>query len=356
MTYFLKRYILVVAILLLTYVTSTAQEIIISDGGFYVGCSGTILDTGGSSQDYGNNENITYTICPDFDAGEVSVNLHFFDFSLAEDDFMVVYQGTNSLFPLEGMFFQNDLMGQTISTSEDNFTGCITVQFISNNMGTGNFAFLVSCGEYCQTLFVDVTASICEDEFFSLPDGSVVSESGEYVVVLPSELTGCDSIITTTLSVNEINNTLTIEGMTLTSNTNNAEYQWLDCNNGNSFIDNANDQSYEAQSSGNYAVVVTIGNCSETSECLYVTTVSASELDYALDLNLFPNPSNGMFSLNLVDDAVVYVFDVTGATLYNREIKKGLQLFDLNNLNNGVYSLVLISNGNRVAKRLVVVH
>jgi len=354
MTYFLHRVFLILVILVITFASTHAQQIIITNGGIYVGCSATILDTGGSSQDYGNDESITFTVCPDFDAGEVSVNLHFFDFFLAEDDFMIIYQGTNSLFPVEGMFFQNDLMGQTISTSVDNFTGCLTVQFISNNGGTGNFAFVVSCGEYCQSIYVDVNASICEDEVYTLPDGAVVSESGEYVVIFPSVLTGCDSIITTTLSVNEINNTLTIEGMTLTSNTDNADYQWLDCNNGNALIEDATAQSYEAQSSGNYAVVVSIGTCTETSECLYVTTVNINDVENAPDLNLFPNPSKGRFNLSLVEDAVVYIFDVNGAKLYDRELKQGNQLIELGQPSAGMYAIVVVGNSIKLTMKIIV--
>ncbi|MEZ5001598.1 MAG: gliding motility-associated C-terminal domain-containing protein [Chitinophagales bacterium] len=47
---------------------------------------------------------------------------------------------------------------------------------------------------------IDVDNFICEDEFFTLPDGSIVSDSGSYTTYLTSS-TGCDSFVTTHLSV-----------------------------------------------------------------------------------------------------------------------------------------------------------
>jgi hypothetical protein len=50
-----------------------------------------------------------------------------------------------------------------------------------------------------------VDASICDGDSFTLPDGSSVSTSGQYAVTLTSSA-GCDSTITTNLSVSPILN------------------------------------------------------------------------------------------------------------------------------------------------------
>lgn len=147
-----------------------AQEIIISDGGFFVGCGGVILDTGGNPGDYSNNENITFTICPDFDAGETIVTIDFLIFNLGDGDQMNVHQGINTLFPLQGTYTGQELSGQFITTAEDNPTGCITVQFISDGSVTGNFALIVSCGPPCERPVAIVDAGgpnpirVCVDE------------------------------------------------------------------------------------------------------------------------------------------------------------------------------------------------
>src|SRR5690606_3645392 len=50
-----------------------------------------------------------------------------------------------------------------------------------------------------------------------------------------------------------------------------ATYQWLDCNNGNLPIGGATGQTYVPVVTGNYAVQVTIGGCTETSGCELIT-------------------------------------------------------------------------------------
>jgi gliding motility-associated-like protein len=153
-----------------TAVIVQAQEIVISDGGLYIGCGATIVDTGAGPGDYGNNENITFTICPDFDAGETVVTIDFVVFALGEGDYMNIYQGSNSLFPLQGTYTGFELNGQFATASDDNFTGCLTVQFVSDASGTGNFAFVVSCGPPCERPQAIIDAGgpnpirICVDE------------------------------------------------------------------------------------------------------------------------------------------------------------------------------------------------
>jgi uncharacterized delta-60 repeat protein len=67
--------------------------------------------------------------------------------------------------------------------------------------------------------------------------------------------TGCDSIVTTTLTINDTPvNTVTISSNTITADQNGATYKWLDCNNGNALISGATAQSYTVSASGNYAV------------------------------------------------------------------------------------------------------
>lgn len=51
----------------------------------------------------------------------------------------------------------------------------------------------------------DVTASICDGGSYELPDKSIVTKTGNYTVVLPAS-TGCDSVITTHLTVNPVYN------------------------------------------------------------------------------------------------------------------------------------------------------
>lgn len=55
--------------------------------------------------------------------------------------------------------------------------------------------------EVTPTVFTQQEAAICEGDNYTLPSGEVVSQEGVYEVTLQSPVTGCDSIITTTLEV-----------------------------------------------------------------------------------------------------------------------------------------------------------
>jgi gliding motility-associated-like protein len=58
-------------------------------------------------------------------------------------------------------------------------------------------------------LTTSVDASICQGQSFTLPDGSTVTSAGQYPVTLTSS-GGCDSIVTTNLTVNDLPEALVI--------------------------------------------------------------------------------------------------------------------------------------------------
>jgi gliding motility-associated-like protein len=84
-----------------------------------------------------------------------------------------------------------------------------------------------------------VSATICSGERFTLPNGTVVTEAGEYPVSYPT-VTGCDSIVTTQLSVSALpqvnlgRDTAICAGNILTLNAGSgyAAYQWSNSSSG----------------------------------------------------------------------------------------------------------------------------
>lgn len=90
---------------------------------------------------------------------------------------------------------------------------------------------------------------------------------------------GCDSTVTINLNVlAPIDVTVTSVGATLTSSQVGGIYQWLDCDNGNAPIGSETNQSFTPSITGNYAVVVTVDGCSDTSACTLVDFSGIDEL------------------------------------------------------------------------------
>lgn len=124
-------------------------------------CNGFIIDSGGQGgTGYGNNENITITICPDTPGDIISLVFNLFQLSNTDDnpapnitnvDYMDVYDGNSTAAPTLGTYSGNQLQGVVIQATALNPTGCITIRFRSNTVGTGMFTASATCETPCAT-------------------------------------------------------------------------------------------------------------------------------------------------------------------------------------------------------------
>jgi gliding motility-associated-like protein len=124
-------------------------------------CNGFIIDSGGQGgTGYGNNENITVTICPDTPGDIISLVFNLFQLSNTDDnpapnitnvDYMDVYDGNSTAAPTLGTYSGNQLQGVIIQATALNATGCITIRFRSNTVGTGMFTASATCETPCAT-------------------------------------------------------------------------------------------------------------------------------------------------------------------------------------------------------------
>src|SRR5690606_3464888 len=110
--------------------------------------------------------------------------------------------------------------------------------------------------------------SVCQS--YTWIDGVTYESSNNSATHILPNAAGCDSVITLDLTLTTIDRSVTISGATLSANQAGGNYQWIDCNNGNAPIGGANGQSYAPTENVTYAVVITIDNCSDTSECQLV--------------------------------------------------------------------------------------
>jgi len=108
------------------------DAIIMTDGTTETTCSNTFLDSGGTG-DYGNNQDIEYTICPDTANNYISVD--FIGFDVASGDLLSVYEGTSTGGTLIGQYDNNNIPDIIESTHS---TGCLTFRFTSNGNTTGD--------------------------------------------------------------------------------------------------------------------------------------------------------------------------------------------------------------------------
>jgi hypothetical protein len=129
-------------LLMLFYGTTNAQDFLMQDGVTENTCTGTFYDSGGPNNDYGDNENFVYTICPDDPNGDGLLTvLEFTEFGLpGGSDNMIIYDSdTNDpateIGTFTGSFNANQEL-QYITASESNPSGCLTIEFISDGFFT----------------------------------------------------------------------------------------------------------------------------------------------------------------------------------------------------------------------------
>lgn len=174
-------------------------------------------------------------------------------------------------------------------------------------------------------------------------NGQTYTQSGTYDQLL-SNSAGCDSSLTLNLSLNfspsqpnvyvqnQVNlSTDLIPGLT---------YQWITCSDltpiaGQTAI------TYNPNSNGVYAVVVTNSCGSDTSLCASITTIGLEENAFD-QITLYPNPNNGSFSIEISENWVgkqAKIYDMQGRLLEVLMLEKKNNQIEVTNFTRGAYWL-----------------
>ena len=266
-----------------------------------------------------------------------------------------------------------DSVVNTVLTVEDEIivdeyaTMCDGGVYYINGTATyvpGNYSHTVQSTSGCDSTIIThltMDAPITSDNYVSICYGDSYSiglntytESGTYADVV-SATNFCDSTIYTHLTVDLPPNLSISQNISkLTSNQNNATYQWIDCST-NEAIPGETNQSFFATEVGTYAVVVGLNACMDTSSCVHVSWIALDTENQQLEeaISIYPNPSNGQFTIALAaPSAEVKLFNSAGALVY-REVMNNGQL-QVSELAPGVYIAEIEVNGAVARKRVVV--
>ncbi len=164
----------------LLYFDSNAQVTVTmtDEGSITIPCGdpNTFLD--GYNGAYGNNEDVTVTICVTPGEG-LTLNLSFAAevggyFDIHESDTLFVYDGSDINSPLIAALNNgtSPFGAATANTTLDNLSGCVTLQFVTDGSDTGEgFQGEVSCNYSCQPIepwFTTVPAIVPADSSGSI--------------------------------------------------------------------------------------------------------------------------------------------------------------------------------------------
>ncbi|PSR14393.1 MAG: hypothetical protein DA408_04205 [Bacteroidetes bacterium] len=126
-------------------------------------CSGYFLDSGGSANSYGPNENFTTTICSDASTG-THVQLVFSGIDIGPGESIFFYDAPTAdpAFQYDNSFLMFPNNPFIIQATAANTSGCVTIVFTSDgiNGGEAGWSADINCIAACQTILADLASTI----------------------------------------------------------------------------------------------------------------------------------------------------------------------------------------------------
>lgn len=168
---------------------------------------------------------------------------------------------------------------------------------------------------------------------------------------------GCDSIISTDLTIIQVDESVTTNDSVITSNEIGADsYQWLDCDNGNSIINGETTQSFSPTVSGNYAVEITLDGCIKTSICTSII-ITSIETSNRFHLTAFPNPLSNKVKVNLGQNysrVKIELLNSFGKLIY-LENRLNIDQFELSlgSFSSGIYIIKIIADSEEALIKVI---
>ncbi len=168
---------------------------------------------------------------------------------------------------------------------------------------------------------------------------------------------GCSSTTSQTTEVYDLpTSTFVRNGLTLTADASGPDisFEWYSCS-GDSVIPGENNQILEVTENGSYALIISNSGCTDTSECEVINDVSLSS-EKKSSVVIYPNPNNGMFTIDLEIDSEIKVYDAIGKLIHSKTLKVGANVLDLRNIvETGVYIIEISDKtGNKSIHNLVI--
>ena len=240
-----------------------------------------------------------------------------------------VCSGSTYVYP-DGTVSTNILIDETYTSLINTIAGCDSL--------------IVTNLTIVSTINTTQNTSICSGDNYTYPDG--VSSSN--ILVDESHISnlisanGCDSIITSNITVNPMPDITTVESNNIiTANQSSALYTWLDCDNNNAIITGETNQSFAPSIDGNYAVEINLNGCIDTSICTLIT-LSIHELN-SNNLTIYPNPVIDLIHIQSTIDISNVEYEIIDAQ--GKIIQTGMMneqsLIDVSIIATGVYTLRL---------------
>ncbi len=214
------------------------------------------------------------------------------------------------------------------------------------------YSYDITIGKSSPNTFLTLPA--CDSLVWN--DTTVYYSSGVHVLTLTNQ-SGCDSTVVLDLTVNTTP-VATLENRENILHAGNADsYVWINCED-NTVIDGAAEQEYIPVASGSYAVVVTAGGCSDTSDCVTVdlTAGSVPGLNGGHAISVAPNPTGNHTVIRSeypLQDALLRIVNISGQVLHQNVLNGAVFDLDMTAFAPGIYFVEIQDKDRSVRLKLV---
>lgn len=153
-----------------------------------------------------------------------------------------------------------------------------------------------------------------------------VNTAGIYLDTFANQF-GCDSIITTDLRVIAIDKGIDSSSSFLRATSLIGSYQWFECSTG-LIVQGETNRKFIPTISGIYGVIVSVGSCSDTSDCVEIkvenTGTGIPNNSSKHLFKIYPTPTNGalIFELEVSVRGLLEFYNELGELVYSESIKK----------------------------------
>lgn len=251
----------------------------------------------------------------------------------------------------------------------------------SINLVPGNPAYKLTCAGNTDAVFIRISASggilsshhfagnslesppqiICNNYGELFLGGRTTSSSIDLDFSPAVYTTGIDSSMNFIAKYTEcapIDTTVIVVGNILTTAQSGYNYQWVDCDNGNSPIPGATAQTFVPTANGNYAVQISGGSCYAISGCRNIIAVNANTpISETLTLLLAPNPADSRCKVICSSPiSNIEIFSISGQKLNSFSINHGqyqVQM-DVSGMGAGIYFVKVYSPEGVATQKLVI--
>ncbi len=227
--------------------------------------------------------------------------------------------------------------------------------------------FLYFPDTYCQTEDDPSPTSVTTPggTFSATPPGLVIDPSTGEIDLSASALGSftieylvdgpCPDSQTFVVNIGDLGIGVTQDGAYFEAIETGAIYQWIKCGPPDFPIVGATGQSYFAPTNGFYAVVVTVGECTDTSQCYEVLYYGIFEEALGNLFEVFPNPVQDVLNVkNLTSgDLGIKMTDLAGKILMETSAQGNSSEIDMSDFASGVYYIIIECSEGAYAGRLV---